>query len=249
MPRISAVLIVYNESHSLPATLGKLQWCDEIVVVDSGSTDHTVDICLSYGCKVLQREFDGYASQKQYAVDQASNNWVLSIDADEVLSDGLVEEIKQVFAKESLEVAGFYIPRRTWFMGKMLRFSGTRHEKLIRAFDRTKGKFTSSAVHETIVVIGKLSAFRHPMIHYTYSDIADHVSKTNKYTSLAAQDYFKLHKRSSKWMVIMQFPFKFLIVFLWKGGFMDGYQGFMFAFMHAVSSTIKYAKLLEMKKG
>lgn len=246
MTKISAVIIAFNEEDRIGKTLEHLQWCDEILVVDSGSTDQTVAICRQADCKVLFREFDDYGTQKQFAVDQAANDWVLSVDADEVITPELKNEILKIF-KNKPQVNGFFIKRSTYFLGKVLKFCGLRREKVLRLFNRNEGKFVHTGIHERIEMEGETAVLKHRMLHYSYRDISDHLSKIDKYTTLAAKNYVEKNKRYSKLMVALKFPGRFLLVYFIKGGFLDGYQGFMWSMLAGVYASLKYAKFREMR--
>jgi glycosyltransferase involved in cell wall biosynthesis len=252
MPKLSVVIITLNEEAKILRTLESAKpIADEIVVVDSMSDDATVRICREFGCKVFQRKFDGYGNQKQFAVDQASGDWVLSLDADEVVTAELQQEIKAMFADKAgsgssgLPHPAYRIPRSLHFMGRVLRHSGVGNEYLLRLFDRTRGGFTRVAVHEEIEVKGSVGTLRGHLIHYSYRDISHHLDKINTYTSLAAADYEKNGRSFSKLWVALKFPVSFFSFYVIKGGFLDGYPGFMWSFLAAVYGSLKIAKTIE----
>jgi glycosyltransferase involved in cell wall biosynthesis len=252
MPQLSVVIITLNEASNIRRTLESVKpFAGEIVVVDSWSTDETVSICREFGCKVYQRAFDGYGTQKQFAVDQASNDWIFSIDADEVATEELQKEIIRMFSGSpdnghaGLQHPGYRIPRSLHFMGRILRHSGVGKELLLRLFDRTKGGFTTVAVHEEIEVKGSAGILKGQLIHYSYRDISHHLDKINTYTSLAAADYVKNGRTFSKCWVALKFPFSFITFYLVKGGILDGYPGFVWSFLAAVYGSLKIAKTIE----
>ena len=253
MPRLSVVIITLNEETGILRTLESVKpVADEIVVVDSMSADRTAQICRDFGCRVIQRPFDGYGTQKQFAVDQASNDWVFSIDADEVVTPELQQEIRTMFAGKpgSSPIAhpAYRIPRSLYFMGRVLRHSGTGKEYLLRLFDRTRGGFTRVAVHEEIEVAGSCGTLRGQLIHYSYRDISHHLEKINTYTTLAAEDYLKNGRKFTKFWVVLKFPVSFISFYVLKGGFLDGYPGFTWSFLAAVYGSLKIAKTIE-KEG
>jgi len=253
MPRISVVIITLNEENNILRCLESVKpFADEIIVVDSMSTDNTIKICTDFGCKVHHREFTGYSSQKQFAVDQAVNDWVFSIDADEVVSAELQKEILEIFSEHANtgmagpeQPAAYRFRRSLHFMGKLMHFSGVRNEYHIRLFNRKKGGFKPVTVHEAIEVTGYTGTLSGRFIHYSYRDISHHLEKINTYTSLAAEGNKKRGKSFSKIWVALKFPVSFFSFYFIKLGFLDGYPGFMWSFLAAVYSSLKIAKTIE----
>jgi glycosyltransferase involved in cell wall biosynthesis len=249
MPALSVVIITYNEELNIARCLDSVKAiADEIMVVDSFSSDKTAEICKTYSCRFITREFKGYADQKQFAVDQATNDWVLSLDADEVVSQELGVEIQNLFQNDMVPVSGFLIPRSLFYMGRILRYSGVGSELLLRLFNRQKGGLTHVMVHEAIEVTGPTGTLHGKLIHYSYSSISQHIQKTNQYTSLAAEDYKKRGKRFSKCMVLLKFPVNFFIFYIIRRGILDGYPGFMWSFMAGFSGSMKIAKAIELQE-
>ncbi|MEI7498975.1 MAG: glycosyltransferase family 2 protein [Bacteroidota bacterium] len=276
MPKLSVVIIARNEEHNILRCLESVKpIADEIVVVDSMSTDQTASICKEFGCKVYQREFDGYGMQKQFAVDKASNDWVFSIDADEVVSDELKTELIEMFetpcnkapglqgdnltqsfnnsvtpsSNHSMSIfAGYNIPFSLHFMGRLLRHGGVGNEFHLRLFNRTKGGFTQVPVHEGIEVNGSSGTLQGRIIHFSYRNISHHLEKINTYTSQASEGYQKRGQSFPKIWVALKFPITFISVYIIKLGFLDGYPGFMWSFLAAVYSTLKVAKTIELTR-
>ncbi len=268
MAKLSVVIIASNEERNILRCLESVKpVADEIVVVDSMSADQTASLCKEFGCRVFQREFDGYGPQKQFAVDKASNDWVLSIDADEVVSEELKDELQGMFENFSNKMSGltgntitqshnhsvsipsgYNIPFSLHFMGKLLRYGGVGNEVHLRLFDRTKGRFTLVPVHEGIEVTGKVGILRGRIIHYSYRDISHHLGKINTYTSQAAEGYRKQGRSFPKFWVALKFPSSFISFYLIKRGFLDGYPGFMWSFLAAVYATLKVAKTIEVTR-
>lgn len=258
---LSVTIIVKNEEKNILRCLESVKpVAGEIIVVDSMSTDQTASICRSFGCRVFQREFDGYGSQKQFAVDQATNDWILSIDADEVISDELRRELIAMFGLQSHKVteselaistspSGYRIPFSLCFMGRIMKHSGVGNEFHLRLFDRRKGRFTTVPVHEGIEITGNTSELKGRIIHYSYRDISHHLGKINIYTSQAADGNLSRGKSYPRIWVGLKFPFSFFSFYFLKGGILDGYPGFMWSFMAAVYATLKIAKTVELKEN
>jgi glycosyltransferase involved in cell wall biosynthesis len=252
MLKLSVVIITLNEEANILRTLESAKpVADEIVVVDSMSVDGTVQICRDFGCRVFQRNFDGYGTQKQFAVDQASNDWILSLDADEVITPELQKELTGLFAGSPgpglirMQHPGYLVPRSLYFMGRVLKHGGAGGELLLRLFDRTHGRFTTVAVHEEVQIDGNAGTLHGSLIHYSYRDISHHIEKLNTYTSLAAADYVKKGKRFSTYWACLKFPVSFFTFYILKGGILDGYPGFMWSFLAGVYGTLKVAKTIE----
>jgi glycosyltransferase involved in cell wall biosynthesis len=246
MIKISAVIITFNEAHSIERTLKSLDFCDEIVVADSNSTDATVAVCEKYNCRVFTRPFDGYGPYKQFAVSKASNDWVLAIDADEVVTEELKKEIVSIFMSGLPNITGFRIPSTLIFLNKRLRFGGEYRKKNLRLFNRNAGTFTDEKVHEKVCVSGKTITLKNQFLHYSYDSIHDYFEKFNKYTSAAAQSLFIKKKKVSAFSVIARFPLTFIKIYIIKGCFLDGYAGFVWSLLSSLYPVVKYAKLHEL---
>ncbi len=249
MNKLSVVIITFNEAQNILRCIDSVAaFADEVVVVDSLSTDETVALSESKGCRVTRHAFEGYGQQKQFATDLAKNNWVLSIDADEVVSEELRSEITTLLAKESIPEAGFDIPFSLFYLGKILKFSGVGKEFHLRLFDKNRGCFTKAEVHEGIEVKGPVGKLEGKMIHYSYRDLAHHLQKINTYTTQAAEGYSRKGRRFSKPWVAFKFPVSFFVFYIIRLGILDGYPGFMWSFLAAFYGSYKVAKTIELQE-
>lgn len=257
MAELSVVIITRNEEQNILRCLASVKpVAGEVVVVDSGSDDRTIELCREAGCRVFNRVFDGYGMQKQFAVDQAVNDWVLSIDADEVVAPGLQAEIKTLMksmppagsdvATDPVIPSGYRIPFTLHFMGRILKHGGVGNEYHLRLFNRRQGGFTTAPVHEGIEIRGTIGTLKGQVVHYSYRDISHHLEKINIYTSQAAEGYVKKGKRFSKCWALLKFPSSFIAFYFIKLGFLDGYPGFMWSFLASVYATLKVAKTIEL---
>jgi glycosyltransferase involved in cell wall biosynthesis len=245
---VSVTIITRNEEQQILRTLESVKpVAAEIIVVDSLSTDRTVEICEKFGCRVFHRAFSGYGSQKQFAVDQATHDWILSIDADETLTPELAAEIIRIFSSGTIPVAGYQIPRRLHYLGRVMKYSGVGKEKIMRLFNRKMGQFTQVPVHESIEITGSSAALKGYMLHYSYRDLTHHVEKLNHYTTLAATGYRQKGRHFPKIWVALKGPVTFLTFYFWKGGILDGYPGFVWSWLAAVYTSLKVAKTIEME--
>lgn len=237
MQLLSAVIITCNEEHNLHRSLPKLTWCDEIIVVDSGSTDNTINICRKYGCKIFHRPFDGYGSQKQYAVSLAKNKWILCLDADEVLSDALVSEIQEVMKAPAAE--GYLIPMSFVFMGKKFKHGKEAWRYFLRLFNKEAGTFNNRIVHEKIILKGTQLKLKNNILHYSYRNISQYFNKFNKYSSYGAEIAWQEGKRRSLLAIVLAVPLNFFKYYIIELNFLNGVSGFyrstFNAFYHSVS--------------
>jgi len=249
MQQLSVVIITHNEEENIPRCIHSVKdLADEILVVDSFSADRTVEICNSSGCKVISNQFEGYGQQKQFGVEQAANKWILSLDADEVVTDELKQEIKTLMQKEPILHGGYYIPFSLFYMGKILRHSGTGNEFHLRLFDRTMGRFTEVKVHEGVEITGPVGTLKGKIIHYSYRDLFHHLQKINTYTTQAAEEYTTHGRKFSKAWVALKFPVSFFVFYILKLGMLDGYPGFLWSFFAAFYGSVKVAKTIEMQE-
>lgn len=250
MPKLSVAIIAFNEEAIIGRTLESVKWADEIIVVDSGSTDRTVSICREYTDKVFHQDWLGYAQQKNLAIDMTTGEWVLSLDADEPIEAALADEIRTIISKpDSLD--GYRIPRKTFFLGRWIKHGGWYPDYNLRLFRRGKGRFEERAVHEAVRVEGTIGRTRHAIEHYAYPDLESYISTINKYSSLAvrvmAEKNIGLFKTS--WLNLLLRPsLTFLYKYIVRLGFLDGKHGLVLNLFHAYYVFAKYAKAWEYKQ-
>jgi glycosyltransferase involved in cell wall biosynthesis len=248
MTRLSAVIITLNEAKNLPRVLASLAWADEILVLDSYSTDNTAAIAESLGCRVIFNKFNGYGEQKRLAVNAASNNWVLVVDADEEVSPELAAEIKNLLKAPTLPMSGYLVPRHFIFMGKLIRFGGEHGKAFIRLFNKEAGNFNLAEVHEDVALKGPIGALKGHLLHYSYSDLHSYFLKFNEYTTRGAREMFRNNKKVGWLYIAVRFPASFFQLYFMKGLLLDGYPGFIWALFSAFYPVAKYAKLKEMQR-
>ena len=247
MPPISATVITFNEEKKIEDALRSLSFVDEIVIVDSGSGDRTLDICREYTDKIFQRDWSGFVDQKTYAVMKASNNWIISLDADERITPELQKEI-ETEAHAGFRYHGYRIPRTAYFMGRWIRHGDWYPDYQMRLFDRRHGNWQGGHVHESVKIVGRSGRMAGEIHHYTYRDFSEYLRKLETYSTLAALDYRQSGRKVAFWMLLGKPLSVFIKAYLMKRGFMDGAAGFAVAVMGAVSVFFKYAKLYELKK-
>lgn len=242
MSRISACLITLNEERNLPRALGSLEGiADEIIVVDSGSTDGTEEISRKHGAEFRVRAWTNYAAQKNYAAECASNEWILSIDADEELSSALQSSLLD-WKKRASEFPVYEMARRTWYLGAWIKHSGWYPDFQCRLYRRDAAQF-SGIVHEALRFQGPAARLHGDLLHYTVRSFAEHEAKVEEYTALAAQQMYEAGKRgwwAAAWLAT---PWSWFQNFFLRGGFLDGYRGALIAQMAARSVRLKYQKL------
>lgn len=245
--KISVAIITFNEEASIRRTLDSVRWVDEIVVIDSGSTDRTVSICREYTDNVMHQDWLGFAGQKNFAIDRTTGDWVLSLDADEPIEPGLADEIRRIVSSSSA-LNGYRIPRKTYFLGKQIRYGGWYPDYNLRFFQKGKGRFEERAVHEAIKVNGKVGRTNHAIQHYAYPDLATYMSSINKYSSLAVSVMAGqgIGRFKTGWVNILLRPMgTFLFKYIVRGGFLDGKHGLVLNLFHSWYVFAKYAKAWE----
>lgn len=243
--QISAVIIAKNEEENLKRSLPKLSWCDDIIVVDDYSTDNTSAVATSFGCKVFQRHFDGYGTQKQFAVSKAKHLWILNIDADEVLSDELVREIQNLAPSER-KYSGYTIPIRHVFMNKVFMHGKESKYPHLRLFNREHGNFDSAVVHEKVVLQGQVGKLRSVILHYSYKDLDHYFRKFNTYTTNGAKKLKEQGRSRNLFFCWLSFPAYFIKHYFFYGNILNGSAGFVWSYLNAWYHTAKYLKLYEM---
>ncbi len=245
MLKISATLVTLNEESNLARALESLRCCDEIVVVDSGSHDRTTEIASRLGARVVDSEWRGYAAQKNFAAEQASHDWILSLDADEALSEALEAEIWEI-KRNGPQADGYTIPRLAQYMGRWILHSGWYPDRKIRLYDRRQGRWVGEYVHESVKVDGRLAHLKCNLLHYTCDSLSQHLKTMDRYTTLAAQEWVAQRQPTPLWRLLLTPPWAFLKTYFFQRGFQDGFEGLVIAFMAAVYVFVKYAKARSM---
>jgi len=244
MKGISAIIVTLNEADRIEACLESLKFCDEVVVVDAGSADQTPEIARRYTDKVSHHDWTNHRDQKAYAASLATGPWVLLVDADEVVSTELANEI-QALPDNPLE-NGFFIRRDFYFMGRLMKHGGAWPDWVMRLFRKEKVVFGGSPTHENVEVSGQTGKLYDPIRHYSYRNLEDYFRRFNSYTSLAARERFEHGVRFS---FIQNFrPFyEFIMRYFIRLGFLDGYPGFVYALLSSFYAWTKYSKLKELE--
>lgn len=245
---ISAALITLNAAETIESTLDAIAWCDEIVVVDSGSGDRTVEICRERGCVVIEKRFTGFGPQKQFAVAAARHDWILAIDADEVVSPELRVELERLLTHTGPGCVGYEIRIPLVFMGRVLRFGGEYQKRHLRLFDRRHGTFNDAQVHERVVVDGRIGRLSGLIWHRSYRDLHHYFEKFNDYTTRSAGQLADRGQRVSRWLVAWRLPLVFLHLYLVRGLILDGFPGFVWAALSSFHRFTKYVKLFELNE-
>jgi glycosyltransferase involved in cell wall biosynthesis len=248
MKKISAVVITRNEEHNIRRCLDSLAWADEIIVIDSGSTDRTIEIAHSCGASVYSFEWKGYGPAKREGVARATGDWVLSVDADEEVPVGLRDEIRAAIGDDD-GISGYLMPRQTLFLGRWLKHSGWYPDCVLRLFRREKGDFSDATVHERAHVDGPVGRLRHDLLHYSYPSLESYFDKFNRYTSMAALAAYRDGRRAGLTQILIHPPACFVKQYVVKLGFLDGLQGLLVCALSAGHVLVKYAKLWALCKG
>jgi len=248
--KISAVIITFNEEKRLEGALKSLAGiADEIIVVDSFSSDDTVRIAHRYTNHVIQRKWTNYADQKNFANEKASHPWILSLDADERLSPKLREEMLRI-KKEETDCSGFSMPRQVFYLGRWIRHSGWYPDRKIRLFRKDKALWEGEYVHESLVIEGRIQKLKGSLHHFTYRNIHDHIARINAFSDLGAQKLYAQRKKSH-WYHLAFLPFfRFAKCYFLRAGFLDGFAGVVISVLDGYTVFVRYAKLREIwKKG
>lgn len=244
---LSVTLITLNAAAQLEACLKSVAFADEIVVVDSGSSDDTVALARRYGARVIHRDWLGFGAQKQFAVTQAAHDWVLCLDADERVSPELQASIEAVLVAP--DRCAYRFPRCNRFLGRYLRHGEGYPDWSLRLFDRRHGHWSDDAVHEKVVVTGEVGTLPGDLLHESAETLATYLAKQNRYTSLAAEEAVGRGRRANAAKIVLSPLLRFIKFYLLRGGFLDGLPGLVHVSIGCFNSFSKYAKMLELQRG
>jgi glycosyltransferase involved in cell wall biosynthesis len=244
---LSVVIITKNEEQNIARCLESVKWADEIIVIDDHSTDRTREIAAQYGAQVYLLPWRGYGHAKREGVKRARGNWILSIDADEEVSSELADEIRHILSNGT-PCAGFYLPRKTNFLGRWIYNSGWYPDPVLRLFQKKQGNFSEAAVHEKVLLNGNVGILKGDLRHYSDPNLEHYLEKFNRYTTLGAEAAYREGKKSRWFDIVVRPPVAFIKHYISKQGFRDGFEGFVISVMSAVAVFVKYAKLRQLMK-
>lgn len=239
---VTAIVITLNEARHIGECLASLAWADERIVVDSGSTDGTVDIATAAGARVVVHAWPGYSAQKDYAASLATHDWILSVDADERVTPALADEIRRTLATPDGRV-GFRMPRMTFHLGRWIRTTDWYPDYQLRLYDRRKAHWKARRVHESVQADGPVGQLEASLQHYAYRDVAHHLETMQRYTTLAAEQMLADGRRAGIAALLFHPPAAFLRNYLLKRGILDGVPGLIISAMNAHYVFLKFAKL------
>jgi glycosyltransferase involved in cell wall biosynthesis len=239
-PSVSAIVITKNEEKNIERCLSGLSWADEIIVVDSESTDRTIELARKFTSHIFIRPWPGYSRQKNFAIDKASCEWVLSVDCDEIVEERLKQEILEILSGPRL-YSGFYIPRKNFIGNRWVRFGGWYPDYTLRLFKKGESRFEKRYVHEAVAVIGKKGCLKTPLLHYTYQDLRDYAERQLRYARLAAKQMHENGKKASILDLIFRPFYHFIKCYFFRLGFLDGYLGLRLSVLSSNYVFKKYA--------
>ena len=243
--KITATIITLNEERNIARAIESLRCCDEILILDSGSVDRTVELAKKLGARVIEAGWRGYAGQKNWAAEQAAHDWILSLDADEALSEALEAEIWNV-KKNGPQYDAYTMPRLARYLGKWIFHSGWYPDRKVRLYHRSKAKWVGDVVHESVQADGSVGHLDANILHFTCESLSEHVKSLDRYTTLAAQELVARQTQIGLWRLILDPPWTFVKTYFFQRGFQDGLEGMIIAYMAAFYTFLKYSKTRNM---
>ena len=242
MSQLSVTIITLNEAAHIEACVASVSWADEVLVVDSGSTDGTPDLARGRGARVIERGWPGYAEQKNFAAGEAAHDWILSVDADERVTPALRSDVQAAIARDARE-AGFRIPRVTWHLGRWIRTTDWYPDYQLRLYHRRRATWALRPVHESVTASGEVGQLRGELEHFAYRDLSHHYATMDRYTTLAAEDLRARGRRAGVLDLTIHPWAAFVRNYILRRGFLDGRAGFIISVMNAYYVFLKFAKL------
>jgi len=243
---LSVIVITKNEERNIEDCLNSVRWADEIVVVDGGSEDKTLELARKFTSKVFVKPWEGYGASKNFALEQCTGSWILWLDADERVTQELGKEIQFVTAQQSPPTSVYEMPRKAYFLGKWIRHCGWYPGYVPRLFQRGAGKFSENKVHEKFEFDGEMGRLRSDLLHFTDPNIKHYLEKFNRYTTLAADEMLEKRTIFRVSQLIVKPVWVFIRMYVVKLGFLDGIQGFILSVLSSCYVFTKYAKLWEL---
>lgn len=252
MEKVTCIIPTFNEERHIADAIASVAWAQEILVVDSNSTDRTVEIARNAGARVIQREYGYSASQKNWAIPQASHPWIFLLDADERCTPELEREIKELLSGTPPHDA-YWIHRVNHFMGKRINYSGWQSDKVVRLFKRDTCRYQDLKVHAEIESTGSISKLKQKILHYTYTDLTNYLRKADRYTTWGALDRFEKFKKTGRtigWPYLIFRPLgRFVRHYIWRLGFLDGIHGLVVSLLSSYNIFMRALKIWRLQNG
>jgi glycosyltransferase involved in cell wall biosynthesis len=245
--KLSVTIITKNEEKNIGRCLASVQWADEIIVVDSGSTDLTLNVCKLYKCKIIQTKWQGFGKTKQFAVNSTSNDWVLSIDADEEISPKLKDTIQNIL--ENTDKKAYKIKRTSFYIGKEVKHCGWNKDFPLRLFHKKFAEFNDKSVHESVKTKEKIGIIYDVILHYSFPTLKKHLEKMIRYSELGAESLFQKGRKSSIGNAVFRGIFKFIKMYFLQAGYLDGKTGLLISFVSGFGVSYKYFRLWELNNA
>ena len=243
--KITATIITQDEERNIARAIESLRCCDEILILDSGSTDRTVELATNLGARVIEAGWRGYSGQKNWAAEQAANDWILSLDADEALSEALEAEIWNL-KKSGPKSDAYTMPRLARYLGRWIYHAGWYPDRKIRLYDRRKAKWFGDFVHESVKSDGRVGHLESNILHFTCDSLSEHLRTLDRYTTLAAQELAANKVPVPLISLIFDPPWTFVKAYIFQRGFLDGLEGLIISYMAAFYTFLKYSKARNM---
>ncbi len=243
--KITATIITLNEERNIARAIESLRCCDQIVVLDSGSVDRTAELAAKLGARVVEHTWHGYANQKNCAAEQAEHDWILSLDADEALSEALEGEIWNL-KKHGPAYDAYTMPRMAQYMGRWILHGGWYPDRKVRLYNRTKAQWVGEFVHESVKVDGRVGHLESNLLHFTCESLSEHLRTLDRYTTLAAEELVSRKTKIGLYNLIVDPAWTFVRSYFLQRGFLDGLEGLTIAHMAAIYTFLKYAKARNM---
>lgn len=247
MKPLSIVIIAKNEQRNIVRCLKSASWADEMIVMDSESTDDTAELARTHGARVFAHEWQGYGAAKRAAVDKASHDWIFSIDADEEITDQLRQEIQALLNGDARH-HGYFVPRRTLFLRRWIKHCGWYPDYVLRLFKKSQGNFDDAVVHERVVINGGTGYLKSDLLHYSYPTLEEYFRKFDWYTTLGAREAARRGAHAGWFDITVKPMLSFASHYLIRQGFRDGLEGFLVSVLSAAAVMVKYAKLREIQQ-
>src|ERR1700674_1377913 len=243
--KITATIITLNEERNIARAIESLRCCDEILILDSGSTDRTEELAANLGARVIEAGWRGYAGQKNWAAEQATHDWILSLDADEALSEALEAAIWNL-KKTGPQYDAYTMPRQAQYLGRWILHSGWYPDRKVRLYHRLKARWVGDFVHESVQPKGRVGHLQANILHFTCDSLSEHLRTLDRYTTLAAEELVSRKVKVPTWKMIVDPPWTFVKAYFFQRGFLDGVEGLIIGYMAAFYTFLKYAKARNM---